>query len=232
MYVDTPPDPCDPLHLLTMPPRHYATFYSNSAMVLWYLVRIEPFTSYHVSLQDGRFDRPDRQFHSVSEAFRGATTNDGDCKELIPELFYLRELYENTNECLCSRGVRRSVDLGCLQNSQTSLARVQLPPYARSPQHFIEILNRALESAYTSKHLHEWIDLVFGFKQVGIRSVVHSTERAAGCRGAQHLSPPAVHIARRGGAPASRAASRLPPARLHRRELRRVAATGTGRWCD
>ena len=47
------------------------------------------------------------------------------------KLFYLRELYENTNECLCSRGVRRSVDLCCLQNSQTSLARVQLPPYAR-----------------------------------------------------------------------------------------------------
>ena len=97
MYVDAPPDPSDPLHLLTMPPRHYATFYSNAAMVLWFLVRIEPFTSYHISLQDGRFDRPDRQFHSMREAFRGAVSNDGDCKELIPELFYMREVYENCN---------------------------------------------------------------------------------------------------------------------------------------
>ena len=226
MYVDTPPDPCDPLHLLTMPPRHYATFYSNSAMVLWYLVRIEPFTSYHISLQDGRFDRPDRQFHSMGEAFRGATTNDGDCKELIPELFYLRELYENTNEWLQRRAVMHRIDLGCLQNSQTSLARVQLPPYARSAQHFIEIMNQALESAYTSKHLHEWIDLVFGFKQVGEPADTHHTERSAGRSSPQHLPPPSLHPSVRGRASVPRAARRLHAAGLHCRELRCDATAG------
>ena len=32
---------------------HYGTHYSNSAMVLHYLVRVEPFTSLHIQLQSG-----------------------------------------------------------------------------------------------------------------------------------------------------------------------------------
>ena len=32
---------------------HYGTHYSNSAMVLHYLVRVEPFTTLHISLQSG-----------------------------------------------------------------------------------------------------------------------------------------------------------------------------------
>ncbi len=34
---------------------HYGTHYSNSAMVLHYLVRVEPFTSLHIELQSGRY---------------------------------------------------------------------------------------------------------------------------------------------------------------------------------
>ena len=33
---------------------HYGTHYSNSAMVLHYLVRVEPFTTLHIQLQSGR----------------------------------------------------------------------------------------------------------------------------------------------------------------------------------
>jgi hypothetical protein len=33
---------------------HYGTHYSNSAGVLHYLVRVEPFTSLHIELQSGR----------------------------------------------------------------------------------------------------------------------------------------------------------------------------------
>ena len=33
---------------------HYGTHYSNSAMVLHYLVRVEPFTTLHINLQSGR----------------------------------------------------------------------------------------------------------------------------------------------------------------------------------
>lgn len=86
------------LDLLAPPPRHYATHYSNSTLVIWWLLRLEPFTSLHVFVQDGRFDRPDRQFHSVASAWRGSTESDGDVKELIPEFFTVPQMFKNVNK--------------------------------------------------------------------------------------------------------------------------------------
>ena len=40
-----------------------------------------------------------------------------------------------------------------------------------SPKLFIEKMREALESNYVSAHLHEWIDLIFGFKQRGAEAV-------------------------------------------------------------
>jgi hypothetical protein len=39
---------------------HYGSHYSSSASVLFYLLRLEPFTSLHIDLQGGKFDHPDR----------------------------------------------------------------------------------------------------------------------------------------------------------------------------
>ncbi|XP_067125871.1 neurobeachin-like protein 1 isoform X3 [Centruroides vittatus] len=76
---------------------HYGTHYSNSAGVLHYLVRVEPFTSLHVDLQSGRFDVADRQFHSLEATWKMLMENPNDVKELIPEFFYLPEFLVNMN---------------------------------------------------------------------------------------------------------------------------------------
>ncbi len=44
---------------------------------------------------------------------------------------------------------------------------VALPPWARSPEHFLAAQRAALESPSVSAQLHAWIDLVFGCKQRG-----------------------------------------------------------------
>ena len=44
---------------------------------------------------------------------------------------------------------------------------VELPPWADDPADFIRKNVEALEGEYVSNHLHEWIDLIFGYKQRG-----------------------------------------------------------------
>lgn len=40
---------------------------------------------------------------------------------------------------------------------------VKLPPWAETPVDFIHKHRMALESEHVSAHLHEWIDLIFGY---------------------------------------------------------------------
>ncbi|XP_054201822.1 neurobeachin-like protein 2 isoform X12 [Homo sapiens] len=136
---------------------HYGTHYSNAAGVMHYLIRVEPFTSLHVQLQSGRFDCSDRQFHSVAAAWQARLESPADVKELIPEFFYFPDFLENQN----------GFDLGCLQLTNEKVGDVVLPPWASSPEDFIQQHRQALESEYVSAHLHEWIDLIFGYKQRG-----------------------------------------------------------------
>lgn len=81
-----------------IPKFHYGTHYSNSAGVLHYLIRVEPFTSMHIELQSGRFDVADRQFHSIPQTFKLLMDNPNDVKELIPEFFYFPEFLKNLNK--------------------------------------------------------------------------------------------------------------------------------------
>uniref|UniRef100_A0A672LME2 Neurobeachin-like protein 2 n=1 Tax=Sinocyclocheilus grahami TaxID=75366 RepID=A0A672LME2_SINGR len=140
---------------------HYGTHYSNAAGVMHYMIRTEPFTSLHIQLQSGKFDCADRQFHSVAAAWQARMESPVDVKELIPEFFYFPDFLQNMN----------SFDLGCLQISQEKVNDVLIPPWASSPEDFIRKHRKALESEHVSAHLHEWIDLIFGYKQRGPEAV-------------------------------------------------------------
>jgi hypothetical protein len=109
-----------------------------------------------------RFDIADRQFHSFQSSWTNIMDSPNDGKELIPEFFYLPEFLSNSNK----------FDLGKLQLNDQFLNDVLLPPWANnSPEEFIRIHRLALESEYVSAHLHEWIDLIFGYKQSGQAAV-------------------------------------------------------------
>uniref|UniRef100_A0A8C3Y0S7 Neurobeachin-like protein 2 n=1 Tax=Catharus ustulatus TaxID=91951 RepID=A0A8C3Y0S7_CATUS len=140
---------------------HYGTHYSNAAGVMHYLIRVEPFTTLHIQLQSGRFDCADRQFHSIPATWQALMDNPNDVKELIPEFFYFPEFLENQN----------GFNLGQLQMSKEVVNDVLLPKWAHSPEDFIYKHRKALESEYVSAHLHEWIDLIFGYKQRGPAAV-------------------------------------------------------------
>ena len=65
---------------------------------MFYLLRLEPFTSYATALQGGRLDHADRLFHSVPETWNNCLTNPSDLKELTPEFYYLPEFLRCVSE--------------------------------------------------------------------------------------------------------------------------------------
>ncbi|GFP89566.1 beach domain-containing protein lvsc [Phtheirospermum japonicum] len=144
-----------------IPSFYYGSHYSSMGIVLFYLLRLEPFTALHRSLQGGKFDHADRLFQSIEGTYKNCLSNTSDVKELIPEFFYMPEFLMNSN----------SYHLGVKQDGEP-LGDVGLPPWAKgSPDEFISKNREALESEYVSSNLHHWIDLVFGYKQRGKPSV-------------------------------------------------------------
>lgn len=127
-----------------IPKFHYGSHYSNARIVLYYLARVEPFAT--VS------SHADQIFSDIGATWKGVLEDMNDVKELVPELFYLPEVLTNGN----------LVDID----------PVKLPPWADSSVDFIHKHRKALESEHVSAHLHEWIDLVFGYKQRGTEAVL------------------------------------------------------------
>ncbi|MGH0167073.1 UNVERIFIED_CONTAM: hypothetical protein FKN15_052463 [Acipenser sinensis] len=63
-----------------VPKFHYGTHYSTSSFSLMWLLRIEPFTTFFLNLQGGKFDHADRSFSSVSRAWRNCQRDTSDVK--------------------------------------------------------------------------------------------------------------------------------------------------------
>lgn len=140
-------------------PFHYGTHYSSAMIVASYLIRLPPFVQSYILLQGGSFDHADRLFFSIEGSWRSAAQDNGsDVRELIPEFFCLPEFLTNVNE----------YNFGERQGSRGRVNHVELPPWAKGdPKIFIAKHREALESPYVSQHLHSWIDLIFGHKQLG-----------------------------------------------------------------
>ncbi|XP_040282053.1 neurobeachin isoform X2 [Bufo bufo] len=142
------------------PPYHYNTHYSTSTLTLCWLVRIEPFTTFFLNANEGKFDHPDRTFSAVARSWRNCQRDTSDVKELIPEFYYLPEMFVNSN----------SYNFGVRDDSSV-VNDVDLPSWAKNPEDFVRINRMALESEFVSCQLHQWIDLIFGYKQRGPEAV-------------------------------------------------------------
>ncbi|XP_064636479.1 neurobeachin-like isoform X3 [Lineus longissimus] len=143
-----------------IPPFHYGTHYSTAAFTLNWLIRVEPFTSMFLNLQGGKFDHANRTFHSIAQSWKNCQRDTSDVKELLPEFYYLPEMFTNSNKFNFGQNEEGNVVDG-----------VELPRWASSAQEFVRLNRMALESEFVSCQLHQWIDLIFGYKQRGPEAV-------------------------------------------------------------
>uniref|UniRef100_A0AAV2J918 Neurobeachin n=1 Tax=Knipowitschia caucasica TaxID=637954 RepID=A0AAV2J918_KNICA len=142
------------------PPHHYTTLYSTAHSTLQWMLRIEPFTTFFLNANENKFDHPDRCFSGIGRSWRNCQRDTADVKELIPEFYYLPEMFVNSNE----------YELG-LRDDGAPVCDVELPVWAKKPEDFVRINRMALESEFVSCQLHQWIDLIFGYKQRGPEAV-------------------------------------------------------------
>uniref|UniRef100_A0A8C6VST9 Neurobeachin n=1 Tax=Nothobranchius furzeri TaxID=105023 RepID=A0A8C6VST9_NOTFU len=117
--------------------------------------------TYFLSLaNNNKFDHPDRTFSSIARSWRNCQRDTSDVKELIPEFYYLPEMFVNSN----------GYHLG-LREDGNMICDVDLPAWAKKPEDLVRINRMALESEFVSCQLHQWIDLIFGYKQRGPEAV-------------------------------------------------------------
>ncbi|KAA0704104.1 Neurobeachin Lysosomal-trafficking regulator 2 [Triplophysa tibetana] len=117
------------------PPHHYASLYSTAASVLFWLVRIEPFTTFFLNGNDNKFDHPDRTFSGIARSWRSCQRDTSDVKELIPEFYYLPEMFVNSS----------GYDLG-MREDRLAVCDVDLPTWAKKPEDFVRINRMTMES--------------------------------------------------------------------------------------
>ena len=79
---------------------HFNYHYSTSGYVLYYLVRMNPFTEEHLKLQSNQFNVPKRMFYDIDNYLQAITFSEEN-RELIPEFFHNYEIFLNLKICFC-----------------------------------------------------------------------------------------------------------------------------------
>lgn len=120
---------------------HNQILYSTQYYVIWFMVRLQPYTHQYYLISNNKFD--ERLFKNISQLNSGSVD-----LELIPEIFTTPNIYTN-----CS--------------NIPDFHDVKLPAWALSAEEFTARMKQALESEYVSKNLHLWIDLIFGVRSRG-----------------------------------------------------------------
>jgi WD40 repeat protein len=142
-------------------PYNYGTHYTSGGVVLYYLLRLEPYSNQAILLHDNKFDIADRLFSSIRSSWDCTLKNYADNKELLPEFYYLAEGFMNLH----------NYNLGWKQ-SGAHVHDVEMPAWAchpscpgMNPYRFVYYQRKALEHSQVSSRLHRWIDLIFGCRQ-------------------------------------------------------------------
>ena len=149
-------------------PYIYGSHFSNPAYISHYLIRIFPFTNIGIEIQGNSFDSPDRLFININKSFIGSSTEKGDIRELIPQFFFLPEMFVNLNKfnfgSLQKVGLEKTDSTIFIQNLFNLGNEVNdclIPYYAdNDPYKFIIIYRKVLESAKIN--IEDWINFIFG----------------------------------------------------------------------
>jgi hypothetical protein len=141
-------------------PSYYGSHYSNPTYVCHFLTRVFPYSFISVEIQGEKFDDPNRIFHSMDKTFESCMTLKDDVRELIPEFYFLPEMFKNFNN------LNLTQDLLDSEGNKVVINDVELPPWGNNSVYsFITEMRNNLEK--NKIKINKWIDLIFGTYQKG-----------------------------------------------------------------
>ncbi|CAG9334889.1 NSMAF_4 [Blepharisma stoltei] len=130
----------------------YPSHYSNPSIVFLYFIRKIP--ELLLRCQNSVYSISEKLFLSIEKSFQSSISEFGDLKELTPEFF------SDDPDFLIN------VDELSIGDGKT-IGDVELPEWSKDSWQFLTTLKEALENDIVSASLHNWIDIIFGYKQQG-----------------------------------------------------------------
>ena len=146
-------------------PYYYGSHYSNQVYVSHYLNRIFPFTFTSLEIQSWQFDLPERLFSDLDISFNNSLTEKSDVRELIPEFFFMPEIFQNINNL--NLGIITHED----NNHKIEINNVNLPSFTKNRFDLMIIIFKMLLEQSPKELIFEWVNLIFGEYQYGNSAV-------------------------------------------------------------
>ena len=131
---------------------YFTQHFSTSGYLLFYLLRLNPFTYSLIELQSGKFDLPERLFSSLKNLLAFLNTIQEN-RELIPEFFYNYEFLINLN--------RNDFGKIKIRNEYRYINNLDTNKKNETFVQFIIYMKNALEN----EKIPLWIDNIFGLYQ-------------------------------------------------------------------
>lgn len=104
----------------------YGSHYSSPGYVNCYIFRSEPL--FMIKMQSGKYDIPDRMFHSIEEEWKKCINHIGCVKELIPQ-FFMKDTSFLLNKQYLNLGIRKD---------DQKIGDVILPIWAKNADDFLD----------------------------------------------------------------------------------------------
>ena len=145
----------------------FNTHYSNIVYTSNFLIRVFPYSFTAIEMQGEGFDNPNRLFHYIKDTFYNIGVQKSDLRELIPEFFYLPEMFMNLNSINYNqRANGELVDDAIIPEYISERNNIEkLKNKTNYEKMFIFVDDMKTQLEYLEKNMSYWINLIFGTKQ-------------------------------------------------------------------
>ena len=155
---------------------YFNTHYSNALYVTNYMLRIFPYSFCSIEILGTGFDDPNRLFSSIEDNFDNAFSQKGDIRELIPEYYYLPEMFINGNGLFL--GKKRSgilvddvempnmkINVGDIKNKNKTNKKTNKFVDLNGELKFYEFIDIMRNELEKNNHINDWFNIIFGQEQ-------------------------------------------------------------------